>query len=287
MINKIVLFLILSTFAHLTISAQWSKKKGNGYYKLSAWSLVSDQHYTDTGEIDPNATRGYFNVNFYGEYGITNKLDVITYMPMFTRTYQNEQISGTRGSIIQDGESLNSVGDIDLAIRYGWLKTSNLALSTSLKFGIPTGNSAGGSDGSFQTGDGEFNQLLQVDFGVPFNLITTPGYFKTYVGFNNRTENFSDELHFGGEAGLNFFRNKFWFIGRANIVQSLQNGSLSAQNSQGSIFANNVEFTSLGAEVAYYLTKTFGISFTYATAVSGRIIYASPSYAGGVFLDIK
>ena len=202
----VVLLLMLIAFAEL--SAQWTKEKGKGYYKVSAWSLVSDQHYTDTGDIDPNATRGYFNLNFYGEYGITDKWDVIAYLPFFARTYQNEQISGTRGTVIQEGEGLNSIGDIDLSVRYGIMKTEGLALSTSLKFGIPSGNSSGGSDGSYQTGDGEFNQLLQVDLGIPFNLNTIPGFVKTYLGLNNRTEDFSDEVHFGGEAGLNIHQEK-------------------------------------------------------------------------------
>ncbi|WP_148781546.1 hypothetical protein [Aquimarina intermedia] len=70
-------------------------------------------------------------------------------------------------------------------------------------------------------------------------------------------------------------------------MQSLQNGSKSAQNSQGSIFANNVEYTSVGGEIAYYITKKLGISLSYASAISDRIIYASPSLSGGIFIDIK
>ena len=52
-------------FAH----AQWLEKKGDGYFKLSAWTLEADRHYTNTGATDPNATRGTFNLNLYGKYG--------------------------------------------------------------------------------------------------------------------------------------------------------------------------------------------------------------------------
>ncbi len=279
--------LILISLTLTTLNAQWVKTKGKGYYKLSAWSLVSDQHYTDTGNIDPNVTRGYFNLNFYGEYGITDKWDIIAYIPFYSRTYQNKQISGTTGAVLQEGESLNGIGDTDISFRYGLLKTSKLALSASLKLGLPIGNNSGGSDGSFQTGDGEFNQLLQVDLGIPFKFNMVPGFAKTYLGFNNRTMDFSDELHFGAEAGLNFYKNKIWLIGRILVVESLQNGSLSNQTNQGSIFANNVEYVSVGAELAYYLTRKLGISFAYGGALSGRIIYANPTYSGGIFLDIK
>jgi hypothetical protein len=44
--------------------------KGKGYYKLSAWRLVADQHYTDPGDIDPNSTRRTYYIS---AYGLTNK----------------------------------------------------------------------------------------------------------------------------------------------------------------------------------------------------------------------
>lgn len=284
---RFIFLLIILVSTSQTSIAQWTKGKHQGFYKLSFWSLVSDQHFTDTGAIDPNATRGTFNLSLYGEYGITDALDGIVYFPFFARTYQNNQISGTTGQTIQEGEAINSLGDTDIGLRYRLIKNDKLALSGTIKLGLPLGIDAGGSDGSFQTGDGEFNQLAQLDLGIPFSLGTSSAYGKTYLGFNNRTQGFSDEVHFGGELGVNLFHKKLWVIARLNGVQSLQNGDKSALNSQGSIFANNVEYTSIGAEVSYYITKKLGVSFTYASAIDGRIIYATPSLAGGVFLDIK
>ena len=265
---------------------QWTHKSGNGYYKLSAWYLEADQHYTDTGKIEPNATRGQFNVNLYLEYGLTGRWNLAGYIPFFSRTYQNDIFSSTTNEPIAPGESVNSIGDIDLGIVYSLLQKEKLALSATLWLGLPTGNDSGGSDGSYQTGDGEFNQMLRFALGSPFKIANNPSYAKVYLGYNNRTRNFSDELRAGAELGTQLF-NRLWIAGKLDIVQSMHNGSLSAQNSQGSIFANNVEFTGLGVEVAYYLTKKLGISGNYGGALDGRIIYASPSYAIGVFLDVK
>ena len=268
-------------------SAQWSKEKGKGYYKLSTWYLEANKHYTDTGLIDPNVTRGQFNVNFYGEYGISDRLNAIAYVPFFSRTYQNEVLSTTTGDLITPGESLNAFGDIDLGIRYGIFQNKKFVLSTSLILGLPTGNDAGGSDGSYQTGDGEFNQLLKVSAGIPFAIANIQLYAKASIGYNNRTQNFSDEIKSSAEMGINIAKI-VWLTANLNIVSSLHNGSLNAQNNQGgSIFANNVEYTSSGFGVAVYITKKLGVSFNYASAFNGRIIYASPSYSGGIFLDIK
>ncbi|MDO6739031.1 hypothetical protein [Wenyingzhuangia sp. 2_MG-2023] len=283
-IKTISAFVITLLITQLSFS-QWTKGKGKGYYKLSAWSLEADQHYTSSGAVDPNATRGNFTMSLYGEYGVTDKIDVVAYIPFLTRIYQNTQVSGTTGNTLQEGESINAFGDVDFGVRYGLIKNSFLALSTTLKLGLPTGKNKGGSDGSFQTGDGEFNQLLQLDAGLPYHLFTKTAYAKTYIGFNNRTEGFSDEFHYGVETGVKFW-DKFWMVGRLNAVKSFRNGSLSAQNAQGSIFANNIEYVSVGGDLAYYITKKLGISFTYASAISGRIIYAKPSYSGGVFLEL-
>ena len=280
-----LLLLGFFVFSHLCFG-QWTREKGNGYYKLSAWYLEADQHYTDTGAIEPNATRGQFNVNLYAEYGLTNRWNVVGYVPFFARTYQNDIFSRTTGELISEGESVNSIGDIDLGVAYGLIQKEKLAMSVTVLFGLPTGNDSGGSDGSYQNGDGEFNQMLRIAAGSPFTVANFPSYAKAYTGYNNRTQNFSDEFRFGAELGMQFF-NRLWVAGKLDVIQSLKNGSLSAQNNQGSIFANNVEFVGLGAEVAYYISPKLGVSANYGGALDGRIIYADPSFSLGVFLDIK
>ncbi len=283
-IKTIFAFIAVLILFSNTIYSQWVKGKGKGYYKLSAWNIQSDQHYTDTGAIDPNITQGQFNISFYGEYGLADKLDVLVYLPFFSRSYQNDVLSGTTGDLLTSGDALNSVGDIDVGVSYSLFKNKNIALSTTLKFGLPVGK----TKGSLQTGDGEFNQLVLLNLGMPFKLEEIPLYAKVYTGYNNRTEDFSDEFRVGLELGVNLLNEKLWLIGRLDRVSSLKNGSLSAQNnSQGSIFANNVEYTSAGIEAAYYISKKLGLSFNYTSAFEGRIIFASPSISGGIFLDVK
>jgi len=45
-------FLLLGCLFFLGITfgtAQWTQKKGTGYYKVGAWFLEANQHYTDKG----------------------------------------------------------------------------------------------------------------------------------------------------------------------------------------------------------------------------------------------
>ncbi len=272
-----------SFFTH----AQWLEKKGNGYFKLSAWSLEAGQHYTNSGKIDPNATRGIFNLNLYGKYGLSDNWNVIAYIPFYVKSYQNNQVSQITNETLLKGEEFNSFGDMDLGVEYRLFKKSKYAFSTTLTLGIPSGNSKGGSDGSHQTGDGEFNQIIRFNAGASFFLFKHSFYAKSYLGFNNKTENFSDEVRAGIETGTSFFGSKLFLLLRSNMVNSLRNGSLNASNSSGSIFANNVEFISIGGEVAWKFTKKIGLSFAYNSAISGKVIYAAPSYSAGVFYLLK
>ena len=285
--KTIVLNLFIIFTCPFFTHAQWLEKKGNGYFKLSAWSLEADQHYTNSGKIDPNATRGVFNLNLYAKYGLSENWDMIAYIPFYVKSYQNNQVSQIRNETLLKGEEFNSFGDMDLGVEYRLFKKSKYAFSTTLTLGIPSGDSKGGSDGSYQTGDGEFNQIIRFNAAASFFLFKHSFYAKSYLGFNNKTENFSDEVRAGIETGTSFFGSKLFLLLRSNMVNSLRNGSLNASNSSGSIFANNVEFISIGGEVAWKFTKKIGLSFAYNSAISGKVIYAAPSYSAGVFYLLK
>ena len=266
--------------------AQWTKEKGNAYLKASVWYLEADEHFTNNGETDPNATRGNFFVNIYGEYGITKKLDAVAFFPVYARIFQNQQTSGTNGSVIEEEETINSIGDFEIGLRYGLISNEKYALSTSLILGIPTGEDAGGSNGSFQTGDGEFNQFLKIDFGLSFRILNKDAYFKAHLGFNQRSKGFSDEIRYGSELGWNILRNKLWVSTRLSAIESLQNGDLNAQNNQGSIFANNIEHILLGGELSYYIQKKWGLTAHYDGTLRGELVYAAPRFGGGIFFDL-
>lgn len=272
----------------LTAGGPWPQPKGKGYFKISEWWTVFDQHFTDSGQLDPNVTTGIFNTFFYGEYGITDRFTIQTNAALFSRNYMNNLRSGTTQEVLVAGEALNSFGDIDLGFKYGITKPgAKIPVAVSLTFGLPTGQASGGSQGNLQTGDGEFNQILQIDAGSGFKIGGLNAYASVYTGFNNRSNGFSEEIRYGAEFGVNIVAKRLWLSGRLIAVESLKNGATSASITSTSIFANNTEFTSIGIEANLYLTEKIGISLGAAGAVRGEIIAAAPAYSVGVFYDMK
>ncbi len=267
----------------------WPQPKKKGYIKISGWWVKFDQHYTDRGLLDPNVTTGIYNLSFYGEYGFTDRLTGIIYAPLFTRNTTNNIVSATTNEVITPGEALNSMGDIDIAIKYGLTKPgAKVPVSATLLLGIPTGRTGRGDLGNLQTGDGEFNQMIQIDAGTSFRLgKKVNGYSSAYIGFNNRTKEFSEEFRYGLEFGAGFMKNKFWLAAKLNAIESFKNGATAETTTSASIFANNSEFVSYSLEGAYYVTKQFGISAGFGSAFRGEIIAAAPAYTVGVFWDLS
>jgi len=275
--------LILFSVNSMSAGGGWPTGKGKGYIKLAEWWVVSNKHYTDNRAVDPNTTRGIYNTTIYGEYGLSARWTAIAYIPVFSRSFVNDEVSETTGEVLFPGEVINGVGDAQLGIKYSFNTNKKLALSTTLFFGIPIGESAGGSSGTLQTGDGEFNQMLQFDAGTGFNIGGVNGYANVFAGYNNRTNGFSDEFRLGGEVGANFIQNKVGFTLRVASLKSTDNGQERVGENRTSIFSNNAEFVSISPEIRYNISEKWGVSANYATASSGRLIFASPSYEIGVY----
>lgn len=285
----LIITLVVAAVNFSIAGGPWPQQKGKGYFKLAESWIVFDQYFTNAGLLEPNVKTGIFNTSVYGEYGITNKLSGIVNGPFFTRNFIADEISPTTGDIIVPSEAINALGDIDLGLKYG-VKVSGMEIPVAATFilGLPTGKSSAGTQGNLQTGDGEFNQMIQIDAGAGFNL--TPkinSYFSTFIGFNNRTNGYSDEFRYGLEAGLGFMDRKLWVVGRIVSVESLKNGDAPAAGKSISLYSNNTEYTSFSFEAAYYVTKRVGFSASYAGAFRGENIAAAPTYSIGAFYDLS
>lgn len=267
----------------------WPQKKGGLYLKLSEWWTIFDEHFSDSGQIDPNQTIGIFNTTIYAEYGITDRLTAIVNAPILTRNTVNNIVSSTTQEIIFPGDAINTFGDTNVSIKYGITKPgAKIPVAATILFGLPFGTPIAGEQKNLQTGDGEFNQMIRIDAGTGFNITEgINGYVSAFGGFNNRTNGFSEEVRYGAEIGLGLINSKLWINGRLNVVESLANEDSVQTNTSTSIFANNSESTSLGVEANFYITPEFGVSAGFANPVRGEIIAAASSYSLGIFLDLK
>jgi hypothetical protein len=279
--KSIIVSLIFLIAANALAGGGWPQPKGKSYFKLSQSYLLSSKIFDGNGDVtDLVPSYGYFATSLYAEYGFTDRLTGILYMPFFARATKNELQYNQPGVPSEPGAALNSFGDTDIAIKYGLLINKPTVVSATILFGLPLGDNGATNANVLQTGDGEFNQMLRVDASHSF--YPKKFYVSAYGAFNNRTLGFSDEVRFGAEIGWTL--KKFIPILKVSTVHSLFNGDVGVV--QNGVFSNNIEFISPALELNYQLTDKVGISASLATALAARNILASPNFGIGVYLKL-
>ncbi|MEO1448918.1 MAG: hypothetical protein AAFV07_05280 [Bacteroidota bacterium] len=280
-----IIFFLLGSVLTMPVFAGggWTQGKGKGYLKVGQSWIIARQHFTDTGKLDPNTTFANYFTSAYIEHGLSDRLDVVGYVPFFARSLFYNTVSATTGETLLPGEAVNGIGDIDLSLKYALIKEGPFVLAASAWLGLPTGNSSGGNAGVLQTGDGEFNQMVRLDLSTSKKVQGINTYYSAFVGFNHRTRGFSDEFRYGIEAGASFLDGKLIAILRGVGIASLKNGAETAPENSTSLFANNVEYFSIQPELAWQFSEKWGVSASVGGAVFGRIILTAPMYSVGLY----
>jgi len=282
----LAIILILFTYESMQAGGGWPQQKGKGYFKLGQNFIVADNFFNLQGEVIGITTISLYTTSLYGEYGITDRLTGLLYMPFFVRSTLNEVERRQTGNI-EPGDELNSFGDTDIGFKYGLTSGKSIALSATVLFGLPLGKTAGGTTDAgetriLQTGDGEFNQMLMIDASHSF--YPTPLYASVGLGYNNRTNGFSDEIRATGEIG--YQPSSHWNLAvKVFITQSTNNGDSDGGAGSG-VFGNNVEYVSFGPELSYIFKENFGAVASAAFASSGQNLLAAPNFGVGVFLKL-
>jgi protein XagA len=253
----------------------WTKKKGTGFYKLDFTGNNAVSIFNDKGDLLPSPQIDNYTTAIYAEHGITDRLTLVLNTPIWV----SNSLSATSAfNIPTKGNS--SIGDIDIAARIAIsLKAVPLALTVQL--GLPTGNDSN-ADG-LNTGDGEFNQLVKVATGFGIRKL----WMQTAVGFNNRSNDFSDEFRFDFEFGYKFLKERLYLILRINGVESMKNGS--AKVSPTGLYSNDVGYTGYGPEFLYYVSskKNIGISARLGQTFTSRArnVLAATAFSIGGFAE--
>ncbi|MFY0605333.1 MAG: hypothetical protein JXR10_01375 [Cyclobacteriaceae bacterium] len=259
----------------------WVFQKNQGYLKFGQNVIRAESFFGPNGDATSIPTTSLYTTSLYGEYGLTDRLNAIAYVPLFVRATVNEVQFRQSGANQPGQEKSTLIGDVDLGIKYGIIQDGPIVLAASLLLGLPFGNSEITAENILQTGDGEFNQLISLEASHSF--YPAPVYASIAVGFNNRTNGFSEEVHLGAEIGYTL--KNLTIIMKCKNVSSLYNGDGSASAANG-VFANNTEYFSYTPELAYLFNDKIGFTASAGLALSGKRILAAPNYGVGFFMNL-
>jgi len=273
------LLVIFSSIYHQSFAGGgWVSGQYHGYFKIGQSYIRASDYFTPKGQVIPITTIGIYTTSLYGQFGLTDRLDVIAYVPFFTRSTLN-QLNDSNGNMLVQGDELNSIGDIDLTLKYGVIKNKPWVVAASLTLGLPSGNPTGGATSSLQTGDGEFNQMISIDMSRSLGKF----YFSFLGGFNNRAKGFSNEFRYGTEVG--YGTEKFYYILRFHGIKPLGKDQQELTTING-VFGNRVEYFSFSPEINYQAGKKWGITAGMGGVIYAKRILAAPNFMAGIYLKI-
>lgn len=275
------IFFILFTFlfTSLIVAGGWTQKKGSGFYKISYRLLNGDNVYDDSGEKFSWAVEDH-TIALYGEYGVTDNLTLTAaFLPYKSIKIDDQtavQALNFNAKFPRYTEK-SGIGDAEVGMRYRLKKFGKSVISTTLKLGIPTGETF--EDGEIWLGSGEFNQALGLEFGHSF--YPAPAYFTAGVSYRNRNKGFSDDFKYGISAGYSFTKS-ISVSGRFHGLNPLNNGD---DNVRGgfAIYSNNQRYIAYGLNVSYKFTKGLGVSVGYESGGNGRNIISAPVISAGIY----
>jgi hypothetical protein len=256
----------------------WTRKQESFYAKMSFTTLNTDQYHTKDGETITTADFHTWSVNLYGEYGIVDRLTTIVRFPFLRRA----------GYVTS--ESYTGIGDLDLGLKYGII-TGSTPLAAGISVEFPTGNEEGkgalkhipGGYIALPTGDGELNTTLSLHGSHSFH--PAPAYLSLDVGYNIRTQGFTDEYLVAFQGGVKPI-DRLWLQGtlRARGPASTPDATLANGAALG--FGEAVQYIAYSLGAAYELLPHVSVSFD-AYSAFGRVtnIYSGINLVFGVSLE--
>ena len=262
----------------------WLQKKKGIYAQISYWGYSSDEYYTVNGD---EIITSEFNTNsifFYGEYGLLDKLTIITHFPIYS------------WQAFETTETVSGIGDLKLEFKIPvYRKGINVAFSVAPEF--PTASPDNFAQNKFisfeqinlPTGDGEFNLWNTLAASKSFESV--PFYFTLHSAYNVRTKyeetDFTDQWENGLKLGYGLFDKKLW------LETGLQTLSRIGEQEGFTEFirGNGTTFTSFTAGANYSVLPKWGLSVKYFKN-TGLIeplqnVYGTNFFTFGIFYQKK
>ena len=272
----IILFLSISisSFAQ----SPWTQEKGNFYTQLSFTtipnydSLFGDPNYDTNGEITDNT------IQFYGEYGFSDKTSLIVNVPLkFISIDGFESLSiDCTGDCTEDFNE-TALGNIEIGLKHNFYKKKWIL---SGQFTVEANTSSYTEVSGIRTGYDAFTFTPLFLAGRSFGNT----YIQSFIGANIRTNDYSSNFKVGGELGHKV-ANRIWLIGFVDIVKSLENGDveLPAENILTGLYVNDQDYGAYGLKGIGEITEKFGVTAGFGGAFFGNNVARQAALNAGVY----
>ena len=269
-----ILFLTINIFGQ----SPWTKKKGEFYTQLSFSTIANYNTLFGTPEKVLNGKITDNTIQFYTEYGLTDKTTLIVNLPLKLISHKDISLVcvgfAPCGTIENDKTGL---GNIELGIKHNFYNKKWLV---SGQVNIEANTGVYDSNSGIRTGYDSWTITPLLTVGRGYNN----WYLQGFTGVNIRTNNYSSNFKVGGEIGYKPVQ-KIWVIANLDITQSFNNGNifLPTANLSTGLYINDQEYASFGLKAIGEITKNFGLTAGIGGAFSGNNVAKQGAFNFGVY----
>jgi len=250
----------------LSFSAQvqagaWTLEENRAYHKVAANFFTSKDTFGASAEGFEEFTD--YTINYYGEYGLTDRVTLISQVPL------------RRSENIASGESFTNfgVGDIDIGIRYKltdakWVLSSQFLYKAPFLYDeeddLPLGN-----------GQSDFEFRLQAGRSLyPY------GYIGLEAGYRFRSEAPSDEFRYLAEYGFDL-NDKVYLRTKLDVIKAVESTDVEVDGTGNPFFPSAFDLGRVEASVGYKFNSRSSIEFTFTESIFGDNILDGQTYQLG------
>ena len=271
--------IFLSIFISISVFSQspWTQEKGKFYTQLSFTSIANYNTLFASPEKKINGNITDNTIQFYGEYGLSDKTTFIVNIPLKLISHKDIAVFCVGFPCNPIDNNKTALGNVEIGIKHNfskkdWLLSGQLNIETNTSnfdafTGIRTGYNAFTFTPLFLAGKGYSKSSIQ-----------------TLIGANIRTNNYSSNFKIGGEYGRKL-GNSFWLIGYLDIVKSFKNGNITLPNSNltTGLFVNDQEYGGFGFKGIYEINNKFGVNAGFGGAFFANNLAKAPALSFGLY----
>ncbi len=240
--------------------------------------LVTEKHFDVTGVKRDNLVEyGYFSTLVEAEYGFSERLSAFLHFPFLNYTYTVTPLSLQKVAVWK-------TGDPELGVIYNLSPGRNLSARAGLYLGLPLGFHG---QGALNTGDGEFNQMIKLEVGEPYQSFDDVIWWELYTGVNHRTRQNAEEFVFGAEAGMQVIREKLDFAIQVDGIKAFGNSAGAVNINAQSLFSNFRERLVVTPRVGFQVFQNLEVRIETAIPITGRNYFANPTFGISLYLQNK
>ncbi|MFN0190088.1 MAG: hypothetical protein ACKVQV_15420 [Bacteroidia bacterium] len=172
-------------------------------------------------------------------------------------------------------------GDMEVGLKY--LLISNEEWKSCITAWQSLGTATRDSYTFLHTGYGDYNSRMYFDL----NYVKYPKWTAgTYLGFNKRNKDNSDEVHAGVSASFLLTTNLFLDV-RGDLNYSLENRSKKPVNYELGLFHNNARWINTTGSIRYEMEKWFSGFVSYTAPVRGQYVFNAEIISVGFTLKLS